>query len=120
VVQLIAPSPDRHAISAKIAVEIAQMARISPNRALLTAVVGLAALGTLALGGLVSPFASDYFAAASTPGDAAISTPTLSPSLVRIHVAPPETAHLTVMRDGKPETLVFELDPDCPPASGWV
>lgn len=96
------------------------MVEIAPNRGLLVAVASLAVLGTLALGGLVSPLASDYLRAASANGDAAISTTAIRPSLVRIHVAPPETARLTVMRDGKPKTLLFELDPDCSPPSGWV
>ena len=96
------------------------MAKIAANRGLLTAVAGLAVLGTLALGGLVAPLASDYLRAGSANGDAAISTTTITPSLVRIHVALPETAQLRVMRDGKPTTLLLELDPDCSPPSGWV
>lgn len=95
------------------------MVEIAPNRALLTTVAGLLALGTLALGGLVSPFAGGYLGAGSANGDAAIS-PTLTPALVRLHVTPPEMARLTVRRDGKPEILLLQLDPDCPPPKGWV
>ena len=78
----------------------------------------LAAIGLTALAGLVSPLASDYLGVSSLTGDAAISKTT--PSLVRVHLTPPDTARLTVMRNGKPTTLLFKLDPDCQPPSGWV
>ena len=78
----------------------------------------LSAIGLAALAGLVSPVASNYLDVSSLTGDAAISK--TIPSLVRVHLTPPDTARLTVMRNGKPATLVFELDPDCPPPSGWV
>lgn len=84
----------------------------------LLAGTGLAAIGLTALGGLVSPVASDYLSASSPTGDAAISKTT--PALVRMHLSPPDTARLTVMRNGKPATLLLELDPDCPPPAGWV
>lgn len=79
---------------------------------------GLAAIGLIALAGLVSPVANDYLAATMPNGDAAITRTT--PALVRVHLTPPDTARLTVMRNGKPTTLLFDLDPDCPPPTGWV
>jgi hypothetical protein len=78
----------------------------------------LSAIGLAALAGLVSPVASNYLDVSSLTGDAAISKTT--PSLVRVHLTPPDTARLSVMRNGKSATLLFELDPDCPPPSGWV
>jgi len=96
------------------------MARIAPRRGLLTAFAGLGLLGTFALGGLVSPLAGDYLQAGSANGDAAISGTTLLPSLARVHFAPLARQRLTVMRDGEPQTLLLEFDPDCPPPSGWV
>lgn len=85
-----------------------------------TVLVGgaLASIGLTALAGLVSPLASNYLDVSSLTGDAAISKTT--PSLVRVHLTPPDTARLTVMRNGKPATLLLKLDPDCPPPSGWV
>lgn len=94
------------------------MGGFAPNRGPLVALAGLATLGALALGGLVTPLASDYLGAASAAGDRAILT--TMPSLVRVRVVLPDTARLTVMRDGKLVTLLLELDPECPPPSGWV
>jgi len=84
----------------------------------LLAGAGVAAIGLTALSGLVSPVASDYLWASSETGDTAISK--IPTSLVRVHLTRHDRERLTVMRDGKPTTLVLEFDPDCLPPAGWV
>jgi len=93
------------------------MTKFSRTFGLLAGAV-FAAIGLTALGSLVSPVASDYLWASSETGDAVIST--IPTSLVRVHLTRHDRERLTVMRDGKLTTLVFELDPDCPPPIGWV
>jgi hypothetical protein len=94
------------------------MESFSSHRGPFLAVAALGISGVAALVGLAWPLAGEVFGPRTISGEALISKS--SAPLVRIRFAPPRTARLTLLRDGKPQILVLYFDPGCPPPSGWA